>query len=249
MTGRAGPGPATVMPIPWLPHDDPEAPFPPLASALREPDGLLAAGGDLAPERLLRAYRQGIFPWFGPGEPILWWSPDPRAVIYPEHLHVSRRLARTLRQGRFAISYDTCFSRVVEACAAPRAESRGTWITPRMQAAYARLHALGHAHSIEVWHDRSLVGGLYGVALGRVFFGESMFSRERDASKVALAHLCARLRHLGIGLLDCQVVSEHLSRMGAVQLPRDRFVALLDSLADGQPRPWPKRPQPGEAPA
>lgn len=237
------------MPIPWLPPQDPEAPFPPVASALRNPDGLLAAGGDLEPARLLRAYRNGIFPWFGPGEPILWWSPDPRAVLYPERLHVSRRLARTLRQQRFAISYDTCFAQVVAACAASRPESRGTWITPQMQAAYARLHDLGHAHSIEVWRDATLVGGLYGVALGRVFFGESMFSRERDASKVALAHLCARLRHLGFGLLDCQVVSGHLTRMGAERLSRERFVALLDELADAAPAPWPRRPQPGEAPA
>ncbi len=249
MTGAAGPGPASAMPIPWLPPQDPEAPFPPVTGALRDPDGLLAAGGDLEPARLLRAYRHGIFPWFGPGEPILWWSPDPRAVLHPERLHVSRRLARTLRQGRFTVSYDTCFARVVEACAAPRPESRGTWITPQMQAAYVRLHDLGHAHSIEVWREATLVGGLYGVALGRVFFGESMFSRERDASKVALAHLCARLCRLGFGLLDCQVVSGHLLRMGAEQLPRARFVALLDTLADAESVAWPRRPQADEAPA
>lgn len=249
MTVCAGRCPAPDMPIPWLPHDDPEAPFPSVATALRDPDGLLAAGGDLEPRRLLRAYRHGIFPWFGPGEPILWWSPDPRAVLYPERLHVSRRLTRTLRQGRFGISYDTCFARVVEACAAPRPESRGTWITPQMQAAYARLHALGHAHSIEVWRDGTLVGGLYGIALGQVFFGESMFSRERDASKVALAHLCARLRHLGFGLLDCQVVSGHLLRMGAERVPRSHFLTLLDRLADAGPSAWHTRPEPGEAPA
>ncbi len=237
------------MPIPWLPPDDPEAPFPPVATALRDPDGLLAAGGDLAPGRLLRAYRQGIFPWFGPGEPILWWSPDPRAVLYPERLRVSRRLARTLRQARFGITYDTVFDAVVEACAAPRPEARGTWITRRMAAAYARLHTLGHAHSIEVWRDARLVGGLYGVTLGRVFFGESMFSRERDASKVALAHLCARLRRLGYGLLDCQVVSDHLLRLGAERLPRDRFLERLDALADTPTPAWTADPHPDEAPA
>ena len=238
-----------MPPLPWLPADEPEALFPPVRMALRDPDGLLAAGGDLAPNRLLRAYRHGIFPWYGPGEPILWWSPDPRTVLFPERLHISRRLARTLRQDRFRISYDTCFERVVSACAAPRPEVRGTWITPEMTAAYLQLHTLGHAHAIEVWQGESLVGGLYGVALGRVFFGESMFSSVRDASKVALVHLCARLRHLGYGLLDCQVVSGHLLRMGAEQLPRTRFLSLLDTLADDKPRAWPTAPRPGERPA
>ena len=238
-----------MPPLPWLPPDDPDAPFPSVTTALRDPDGLLAAGGDLAPDRLLRAYRNGIFPWYSTGEPILWWSPDPRAVLFPEQLRISRRLARTLRQDRFRISYDTCFERVVNACAAPRADSRGTWITTEMMAAYTHLHALGHAHAIEVWQEQRLVGGLYGIALGRVFFGESMFSSVRDASKVALAYLCARLRRHGFGLLDCQVVSGHLLRMGAEQLPRARFLALLDSLADGESRPWPNTPQPDELPA
>lgn len=238
-----------MPPLPWLPPDDPDAPFPPVAMALRDPDGLLAAGGDLSPGRLLRAYRHGIFPWYGPGEPILWWSPDPRAVIFPERLRVSTRLRRTLRQARFTIRYDTCFERVVAACAAPRPVADGTWITPEMATAYARLHALGHAHAIEVWQGTELVGGLYGVAVGRVFFGESMFSTVRDASKVALAHLCARLRRLGYGLLDCQVVSGHLLRLGAERLPRTRFLALLETLVEGDPGAWPSIPLPGEAPA
>jgi leucyl/phenylalanyl-tRNA--protein transferase len=238
-----------MSPLPWLPPDDPDAPFPPVATALRNPDGLLAAGGDLSPGRLLRAYRHGIFPWYGPGEPILWWSPDPRAVIFPERLRVSSRLRRTLRQARFAIRYDTCFERVVAACAAPRPVADGTWITPEMATAYTRLHALGHAHAVEVWQGTDLVGGLYGVAVGRVFFGESMFSTVRDASKVALAHLCARLRRLGYGLLDCQVVSGHLLRLGAERLPRPRFLALLETLVEGDSGTWPSTPLPGEAPA
>ncbi|MDX1594422.1 MAG: leucyl/phenylalanyl-tRNA--protein transferase, partial [Gammaproteobacteria bacterium] len=186
---------------------------------------------------------------YGTGEPILWWSPDPRAVIFPERLRISRRLARTLRQGRYRVSYDTCFERVVAACAAPRSGAGGTWITPEMGAAYARLHALGHAHAVEVWHDDALVGGLYGVGLGRVFFGESMFSRQRDASKVAMAHLCARLRRLDVRLLDCQVVSGHLLRMGAERLPRRRFVELLDGLTAEPSAPWTSTPHPDESPA
>jgi leucyl/phenylalanyl-tRNA--protein transferase len=170
-------------------------------------------------------------------------------VIFPERLRISSRLRRTLRQARFTIRYDTCFERVVAACAAPRPVADGTWITPEMAAAYARLHALGHAHAVEVWQGTELVGGLYGVAVGRVFFGESMFSTVRDASKVALAHLCARLRRLGYGLLDCQVVSGHLLRLGAERLPRPRFLALLETLVEGDPGAWPSIPLPGEAPA
>lgn len=235
----------------WLPPDDPDAPFPPVASALAEPNGLLAAGGDLSPGRLLAAYRAGIFPWYSRGEPILWWSPDPRTVLFPERLRVSRRLARTLRQGRFEVSYDRDFDAVVAACAAPRADAAGTWITPEMRRAYGRLHALGHAHTIEVWRDGQLAGGLYGVVLGRVFFGESMFSAVRDASKVALAHLCARLRRRGFALLDCQVVSGHLLRLGAESLPRERFCALLSRHADPAlpALPWPAAPQADEVPA
>jgi leucyl/phenylalanyl-tRNA--protein transferase len=236
----------------WLPPDDPGAPFPPTELACEEPNGLLAAGGDLSPGRLLAAYRAGIFPWYSAGEPILWWSPDPRTVLFPERLRISRRLARTLRQRRFEISYDRDFDRVVAACAAPRPGTGGTWITPEMGRAYGQLHALGHAHAIEVWDGSSLVGGLYGVVLGRVFFGESMFSAVRDASKVALAHLCARLRRRGFTLLDCQVVSGHLLRMGAETIPRSRFQALLaEHLGSPSqaPLPWPGAPQPDEVPA
>jgi len=211
----------------WLPPDDPDAPFPAVDRALTEPNGLLAAGGDLSPQRLLRAYRAGIFPWYSNGEPILWWSPDPRAVIPAGRPYVSRRLARTLRSGSYRVSYDTCFDRVVTACAAPRAGGNGTWITAAMEVAYGELHRCGHAHSVEVWSGDELAGGLYGVAVGRVFSGESMFSRARDASKVAVARLCERLDGAGYELLDGQVMSGHLERLGAQPLPRDLFIKLL----------------------
>ncbi|HEY5789943.1 MAG TPA: leucyl/phenylalanyl-tRNA--protein transferase [Gammaproteobacteria bacterium] len=234
----------------WLPPHAPDAPFPDVGRALHEPNGLLAVGGDLAPARLLRAYRAGIFPWYSPGEPILWWSPDPRAVIVPERLRVPRRLARTLRQGRFRISYDTAFRAVVEACAAPRHGSSGTWISAEMMDAYTRLHRLGHAHSVEAWDGETLVGGLYGVAVGQVFSGESMFSRARDASKVVLAHLCARLRRLGFTLLDGQVLSGHLLRLGAETLSRQRFVALLRLPGPGdRAGAWPAAARADETPA
>jgi len=212
----------------WLePHSPPEA-FPRVEQALDEPNGLLAVGGDLKPERLLAAYRRGIFPWYSRGQPILWWSPDPRTVLFPDALHVSRSLRKRLRQGRYALSVDTAFAQVIKGCAAPRARQPGTWITPEMELAYCRLHALGRARSIECWAAGELVGGLYGVALGRVFFGESMFSRRSDASKVALAHLCT----LGYALIDCQLPSAHLARLGAVTLPRRRFLRLLDAWCE-----------------
>ncbi|HUJ54289.1 MAG TPA: leucyl/phenylalanyl-tRNA--protein transferase [Steroidobacteraceae bacterium] len=213
--------------ITWLsPQDAPEW-FPPLEQALEEPSGLLAAGGDLSPERLLAAYRRGIFPWYSPGQPVLWWSPDPRAVLFPEEFHCTRSLAKTLRNGGFIAAIDRDFGAVIDGCAAPRAASPGTWITSEMRAAYLKLHRLGYAHSVETWRGDALVGGLYGVHLGGVFFGESMFSRERDASKVALAHLVAACEHNGLAVIDCQLPSRHLSSLGARTIPRSQFQALL----------------------
>jgi len=218
-----------VKTITWLsPHDAPEC-FPPLEQALEEPSGLLAAGGDLSPERLIAAYRRGIFPWYSPGQPVLWWSPDPRAVLFPEEFRCSRSLAKQLRNGGFTATLDRDFAAVIDGCAAPRATSPGTWITREMRTAYLELHARGHAHSVEVWRAGSLVGGLYGVRLGAVFFGESMFSHARDASKVALAYLVALCRRNALAVIDCQLPSRHLTSLGARALPRSQFQALLDS--------------------
>lgn len=217
------------MPLPWL---DPEQPaFPSPESALRDPNGLLAAGGDLTPEWLTLAYRHGIFPWFEEDQPILWWSPDPRLVLFPEQLHLSRSMRKLIRKNPYVLTLDEDFSAVVAACAAPRAGAEGTWITQRMARAYAELHAQGVAHSVEVWHQERLVGGLYGVALGKIFFGESMFSRENDTSKLALAWLVAQLRVWGFALIDCQVSSAHLHSLGATEIPRDRFSDYLDRYA------------------
>ncbi|HEX8963554.1 MAG TPA: leucyl/phenylalanyl-tRNA--protein transferase [Rhodocyclaceae bacterium] len=225
--------------IPWLP---PEPVFPPIGSALAAPNGLLAAGGDLSPRRLLNAYARGIFPWYSPGEPILWWSPDPRMVLFPDEIRISRSLARTLRRGDHEVRLDTAFGEVIAACAAtPRPHQNGTWIAPEMQAAYRELHRLGFAHSVETWVDGELAGGLYGIALGRAFYGESMFARRTDASKIALAHLCEQLRRLGFGIIDCQMETAHLASLGARPIPRAEFRALLDRLVpDGAPPgPWP----------
>ena len=213
--------------ITWLsPQDAPEW-FPPLEQALEEPAGLLAAGGDLSPERLIAAYRNGIFPWYSPGQPVLWWSPDPRAVLFPEEFRCTRSLAKTLRNGGFTVSIDREFAGVIDGCAAPRTASPGTWITVEMRAAYLELHRLGCGHSIEVWSAGALVGGLYGVRLGGVFFGESMFSRERDASKVALARLVDLCRIEAIAVIDCQLSSRHLESLGSRLVPRSEFQALL----------------------
>ncbi|RZT90174.1 leucyl/phenylalanyl-tRNA--protein transferase [Azospira oryzae] len=225
--------------LPWLTaaHE-----FPPLATALSEPNGLLAVGGDLAPERLLAAYRRGIFPWYSPGEPILWWSPDPRMVLFPAEFKVSRSLGRTLRRGGYEVRLDTAFARVIAACAqTPRRGQHGTWIVPEMQAAYRHLHELGLAHSVETWVDGELVGGLYGIALGRMFYGESMFSWRSDASKIAVAHLARYLERLGFGMVDCQMHTAHLASLGAREIPRDDFIARLDALvaAGPAPGPWP----------
>ncbi len=215
---------------------DPESPFPPTGNALDYPPGLLAAGGDLHPVRLISAYRLGIFPWYSEGQPILWWSPAPRCVIFPSLVHVSRRLRRVHNQGRFKLTIDQAFGDVIESCAGPRPGQNGTWITAEMQSAYIKLHELGVAHSLEVWADDDLAGGIYGLSLGQVFFGESMFSRTRDASKVALVALCKHLQRRGFSLLDCQVSNAHLQSMGAVEISRSRFEKHLPKTAE--PTRW-----------
>ncbi|CUQ66381.1 leucyl/phenylalanyl-tRNA--protein transferase [Candidatus Nitrospira inopinata] len=201
--------------------------FPPVEWA--SPDGLLAVGGDLRPERLLEAYRHGIFPWYNEGQPILWWSPDPRAVLFPSKLHVPRRLDRTLRGGRFSITFDTQFRAVMEGCAGPRPQypDGGTWITPEMIEAYTKLHELGYAHSAEAWREGTLVGGIYGVAIGGAFFAESMFASVDDASKAALVTLVQRLQAWDFRLIDCQQYSPHVRRFGAEEIPRRDFIVLL----------------------
>ncbi|KHF24924.1 leucyl/phenylalanyl-tRNA--protein transferase [Solemya velum gill symbiont] len=195
--------------------------------AEKEPDGLLAAGGDLEPIRLVNAYSSGIFPWYSEGQPILWWSPDPRTLLFPGKLHISRSLAKRLRQGRFEISFDLDFNRVVSACATvSRKQQDGTWIVDKMQAAYKRMHILGFAHSVEVWQDKELVGGLYGMSIGKAFYGESMFSLVPDASKVALVMLTKRLLAWGFHFIDCQVVTSHLVSLGAETVTRQDFLQL-----------------------
>ncbi len=205
----------------------PDAPFPDVEAAETEPDGLLAVGGDLSVTRLLTAYRQGIFPWYGEGQPILWWSPNPRTVLFPEHLKVSRSLRKTLRKRAFTATLDLAFGDVIQACAEPRSDGNGTWILPELMQAYVNLHRVGHAHSVEIWQGDTLTGGLYGVALGRVFFGESMFSRASDASKIALLHLVNVLSDWDYQMIDCQIHSRHLESLGAVQVPRRSFVEAL----------------------
>lgn len=224
----------------WLQQSEGPQALPNPESALRNPNGLLAAGGSLEPEWLLEAYRNGIFPWYDEGQPILWWCPDPRAVLWPGDLRISRSLRRTLRRRRYVVTADRAFAAVVDGCAAPRRYTEATWITPDMAAAYKRLHALGWAHSFETWRGDDLVGGMYGVSIGRVFFGESMFSREADASKVTLARAMDFLRAHGCELLDCQVPSSHMTTMGATLLPRDRFLDLLSELCvpPGSPGSW-----------
>jgi leucyl/phenylalanyl-tRNA---protein transferase len=201
--------------------------FPPLEEALDEPNGLLAFGGDLRPERILAAYRHGAFPWYQDGQPILWWSPDPRAIIYPEQIRISRSMRKILRSDAFSVTMDYDFNAVIAACGALTEDRSGTWITAPMLRAYSELHRLGHAHSIEVWQQDTLVGGLYGLGIGQFFFGESMFSRVDNASKVALIHLCAQLQKWGFTVIDCQVSSAHLLSMGACAIPREEFQRLL----------------------
>lgn len=209
----------------WLKRDD--LSFPPLETALREPNGLLAAGGDLRPERLLAAYRHGCFPWYQEGQPLLWWSPDPRTVLFPDELHVSRSLRKRMRNGDYRVTFDKAFAEVIQGCAGPRSYADGTWITTPMQDAYARLHEMGVAHSVEVWQQGQLVGGLYGLAMGELFFGESMFSRATDASKVGFVTLVERLREWGFALIDCQMPTRHLESFGARSIPRAAFAEAL----------------------
>lgn len=216
--------------LPWL-APEADAPFPPVSRALARPNGLLAAGGGLEPERLLRAYRLGIFPWFSPGEPILWWSPDPRCVFRTAEMHVPRRLRPWLRRCTWTLGADRDFEAVIDACAAPRGAGEGTWITPEMRAAYLALHRLGHAHSIEVREGGNLVGGLYGVVLGRMYYAESMYSRRENASKVALLGLARALAGWGFPLIDAQVSSPHLHSLGAVLMPRASFLETAQALA------------------
>jgi leucyl/phenylalanyl-tRNA--protein transferase len=223
--------------IAWLRED---SAFPPLSEALAEPNGLLAAGGDLSPARLLDAYRRGIFPWYDE-EPILWWSPDPRMALFPGELHVSRSLAKTLRQGRYEVRLDTAFAQVLAGCAGGERAVLGTWLTPEMAAAYLRLHELGYAHSVETWVDGELAGGLYGVAVGRLFCGESMFTRRTDASKIAVAHLVAHLTREGYRLIDCQMQTGHLASLGARPIARWEYAALIAGHTAAGPPPgrWP----------
>lgn len=227
--------------ITWISSDDPPDAFPEIDSAFDVPDGLLAAGGDLSPERLLYAYEHGIFPWYDEGQPILWWSPDPRCVLRPHEFHVSRRLRRSLSNSKFNVSFNKAFGDVIAACAEDRVGQQGTWITDDMLDAYAWLHDEGWVHSVEIWHDGDLAGGLYGMAIGHAFFGESMFSRESNASKAAMLALCELLIENDFEILDCQVESPHLISLGAMLMPRNRFAAILKRACKRRTRlrDWP----------
>jgi len=223
--------------ITLLQHD---TPFPPLEQALQEPNGLLAASRDLTPERLLSAYRQGIFPWYSAGDPVLWWSPDPRMVLFSDEFKMSHSLRKTLKRGHYEVRTDTAFEQVMRACAMPRTGQNGTWIQEEIIKAYVHLHKAGLAHSVETWVDDEMVGGLYGVSLGRMFYGESMFSRKTDASKIALAHLVAQLKQWNFGMIDCQMNTAHLASMGAREIPRKEFISRLKELIHypDVPAPW-----------
>jgi leucyl/phenylalanyl-tRNA--protein transferase len=218
------------------PHDR-NQPFPPVEAALEEPNGLLAIGGCLSVQRLVNAYRSGIFPWYSVGEPILWWSPNPRLVLEPEGFRLSRTLRRSLRRAEFQFSCDRAFERVLQACSEPRAYAQGTWLTSEMKRAYLEMHRQGYAHSVEAWQGGELVGGLYGIAIGRVFFGESMFHRVDNASKAALAFACAAMSHWGYQLIDCQVHTPHLMSLGAREIARSEFAILLSRHRDAKAEP------------
>lgn len=212
----------------WLDPDDSYYEFPHPDNALREPDGLLAAGGDLSPKRIINAYLNGIFPWYNQGQPILWWSPNPRAVLFPEKLHVSKSLKKLIKKNKFTTTINQAFEQVIYSCAeTPRKDQDGTWITNDMQQAYLELHELGFAHSAECWLGDQLVGGLYGLALGKVFFGESMFSHHSNASKIAFVHLLDELKKSDYALIDCQVTTDHLISLGAEEIPRKQFLELV----------------------
>lgn len=225
--------------IPWL---DAKPTFPPVDTALRDPNGLLAAGGDLSVDRLISGYKRGIFPWYSAGEPILWWSPDPRTILFPHDIRLSHSLRKTLRRGGYQIRLDCAFAEVVRACSESRRPGGQTWITTEMQQAYIDLYRAGFAHSVETWMHDTLVGGLYGVAVGRVFYGESMFSRHNDASKIALAHLARYLEQRRFAVIDCQMTTQHLLSMGATEIPRAEFCAQLAKwTAEGPPpEKWPQ---------
>lgn len=214
----------------WLDPDTVD--FPPVDDALDDPPGLLAAGGDLSPDRLLAAYAAGIFPWYDNSSPVLWWSPDPRMVLQPHHIHVSRSLHKAIKKCNYRISMDESFTEVIASCAAIRAQREGTWIVAEMQAAYCQMHEMGHAHSVEVWQGSNLIGGLYGVSLGSLFFGESMFSRAPNASKIAFVALARQLQHWSFEWIDCQMPTEHLQSMGGKIMSRDAFQAVLTRCRD-----------------
>lgn len=222
--------------IPLLGSADP---FPPVESALDDPNGLLAAGGGLGVERLVAAYSRGIFPWFNAGDPVLWWTPDPRMVLFVREMKIARSLRKRLRKRDYTVTADRAFKDVLGGCAAPRSGDRGTWIVASMRRAYVQLFAAGFAHSVEVWHDDALVGGLYGVAIGRMFFGESMFSRQTDASKIALAYAAAQLDRWGFVLIDCQMSTAHLASLGARDIPRHEFTRAIEPLVQETPVPAP----------
>ena len=224
------------MPLPWLSSTGES--FPDISLAMADPNGLLAAGGDLSPKRLMEAYSRGIFPWFEEGQPVLWWSPDPRMVLFPEDLRVSKSLQKILNKPLYTVTLDEAFAEVITCCAQPRRGSPDTWITDEMQTAYMQLFEEGHAHSVEVWRDGDLVGGLYGVALGQLFFGESMFSFESNTSKIALVNLVKQLQEWNYKLIDCQISSEHLESLGAIEISREKFRQQLHELL----------PRPGKAP-
>ncbi|MEE9575150.1 MAG: leucyl/phenylalanyl-tRNA--protein transferase [Gammaproteobacteria bacterium] len=226
----------------WIADNIVSEEFPDVSHALTEPDGLLAIGGDLNPDRLLDAYRKGIFPWYSEGQPIMWWSPDPRCVLFPDELIISRSLKKSLRKHDYKVTFDQVFSDVVKSCAGPRLNSPGTWITQAIIKNYQLLHESGHAHSVECWLQGELVGGLYGIAIGQIFFGESMFSRITDASKICLVHLVHFLKIQGFALIDCQVYSEHLARLGARVIPRDEFSNALDQFSESiNKQLWPQK--------
>ncbi len=232
------------IPITWLSPSDPPEAFPDVDRALAEPDGLLAAGGDLSSERLLVAYRRGIFPWYEEGQPILWWSPNPRCILRPESFHVAKRLTRQIRRSPLTVSFNSAFPQVIRACADDRASQKGTWITPQMLSAYERLHDEGWAHSIEVMDDNELVGGVYGLCIGRVFFGESMFSAQANASKIALFALTKHMLANSMPLIDCQVESPHLLTLGATMMPRAELVRTLNATCTpaDKHQNWPSEP-------
>jgi len=221
----------------WIDANDQNLNFPDVAFALTEPDGLLAIGGDLSPERLLMAYRNGIFPWYNAEEPILWWCPNPRSVLFPDQFKLSRSLRKTRAKTTYTITIDTAFSEVINACCEARKDQPGTWITAEMRSAYCEMHKLGYAHSIECWDNDQLIGGLYGMSIGQVFFGESMFSRKTDSSKLAFAYLVDKLKEWDFTLIDCQVKTAHLTSLGAEDIPREQFIKLLHRWCSTSPKP------------